>query len=392
MNGKERMLAAMEGRPSDCVPVAPCYPNIYLRRFEWQAYLDRYRARVGDKSEYPITPDEDNQIIYESKLQSFEAWGELPDWIGVTRTPTRVTQTHSIIRARDDDFFLVDTRTGTETSLRELARGESNPLMFGKMEDLAIMRELTLAEIDAKIPIVSIQDLLDSGEFEVAKRIIALTQDRVFLHAVLSTPYTNGKYVVGFDAMLVGMRTEKKLIHYVVDRHLTATLELLEAWAALGIDGIFFQETLAGADFISPADYDEFVFPANRQLIRRCQNLGLKAIYYSTGDIRPRLPRILELAPDAFAFEESRKNYQLDIAQIRAQVGDALCLFGNIDAYNIMEIGSDDDLRAEIARQMRGGRIARGKFISGIGSPITPGTVPERVWYFIRLSRELGTS
>jgi uroporphyrinogen-III decarboxylase len=118
----------------------------------------------------------------------------------------------------------------------------------------------------------------------------------------------------------------------------------------------------------------------------------MKAIYYSTGDIRPRLPRILELAPDAFAFEESRKNYQLDIAQIRAQVGDALCLFGNIDAYNIMEIGSDDDLRAEIARQMRGGRIARGKFISGIGSPITPGTVPERVWYFIRLSRELGTS
>ncbi|MBI5652735.1 MAG: hypothetical protein HZC40_20155 [Chloroflexi bacterium] len=390
MNGKARMLAAIEGRPTDCVPVAPCYPNIYLRRFEWQAYLDHYRARLGNQSEYPITPDEDNQIIYESKLQSFEAWGELPDWIGVTRTPTRDVQARSLIRARDDDLFLVDPRAGSETSLRELARGESNPLMFGKMEDLAISREMSFAEIDEKVPVESKQVLLDSGAFEVAKRIIALTQDRVFLHAVLSTPYTNGKYVVGFDAMLVGMRTEKELIHYVVDRHLAATLELLEAWAALGIDGIFFQETLSGADFISPADYAEFVFPANRQLFRRCQDLGLKAIYYSTGDIRARLPRILELAPDALAFEESRKNYLLDIAQIRAQVGAELCLFGNIDAYNIMEIGSGAELRAEITRQMRGGRVANSKFISGIGSPITPGTSPTRVWDFIRLSRELG--
>lgn len=386
------MLAAMSGRASDGVPIAPCYPNIYLRRFEWQAYLDRYRARLGSAAEYRVTPEEDNQIIFESKLESFKQWQELPDWIGVTRTFTRESQAHSVIRARDGEYFLVDESKPTETNLSALAQGESNELMFGRMEDLATSRELTYADVDAKVPVVSKQELLDSGAFDVAKRIIAEFRDRIFLHAVLSTPYTNAKYVVGFENLLTGMRTEQDLIHYVVERHRQATEQLLEAWAALGIDGIFFQETLSGHDFISPGDYDEFVFPANKHLIARCQALGLKAIYYLTGDIRSRLPRILDLAPDALAFEESRKKYVLDIAQIRAGVGDNLCLFGNIDVYQVLEQGTDDELRAEILRQIRGGRTANGAFISGIGSPITPDTSPARVGAFIRMCRELGGS
>jgi uroporphyrinogen-III decarboxylase len=384
------MLAAMSGRAGDGVPVAPCYPNIYLRRFEWQAYLDLYRARLGDATEYPVTPEEDNRIIFESKLESFKAWRELPDWIGVTRGPARATQMHSVVRARDGEFFLIDWSKQTETNLSALAQGESNELMSGRMQDLATSHELTFAQVDARVPVVPKAELLASGAFDVARRIIAEFQGRMFLHAVLSTPYTSAKYVVGFDNMLTGMRTAQDLIGYVVERHRQATEQLLEAWASLGIDAVFFQETLSGGDFISPEDYDGFVFPANKQLFERCQALGLKAIYYLTGDIRTRLPRILELGPDALAFEESRKRYVLDPAQIRAGVGERLCLFGNIDVFQVLEQGSEEDLRAEILRQIRSGRTAAGAFISGIGSPITPDTSPERVGTFIRMCRELG--
>jgi uroporphyrinogen-III decarboxylase len=186
------------------------------------------------------------------------------------------------------------------------------------------------------------------------------------------------------------LREEKPLLHYIAERAYHAAVELTRAWAGLRVDAIYFQETLSAADFIAPADYDEFVFPTTKALTQECQKLGMKAILYLTGNSMPRLPRLMEMSLDGLGVEESRKNFVVDIAKVREQVGNDLCLFGNIDAYGILEIGSDDQLQAELERQWRGGANASGTaFAMSPGSPITPGTTRERVRDFIRRTREL---
>ncbi len=389
MNGKGRMLAALNREPYDMVPVAPCFPNIYLRQPEYQAYLDAYRARMGDAAEYPLNPNEDNEIIFESKVKSLEAWGELPDWIGVTRSPARDVQARSVIQVRDGDSFLIDPQKQSELNLTDLTRGESNELMRERTEDLAAFRDLSHEEINQRIPIISKKELLESGVFEVPQRMMARFKDAHFMHAVISTPYTSAKYVTGLIKTMYMLREEKSLLHYVVDRCYQAALELTKAWAELGVYGIYFQETLSAGDFIAPRDYDEFVYPTTKELVKQCQMLGMKAMLYLAGNAIPRLPRLIEIGLDALAVEESRKNFVVDIAEVRAKVGDNLCLFGNIDAYGILEIGSDEKLKAEIARQLRDGSTPNGAFVMSPGSPITPGTTRARVRDFIHQAREL---
>jgi uroporphyrinogen decarboxylase-like protein len=390
MNGKERVFAALRRQPSDVVPVTPCFPNIFLRQPEWAAYTKAYRARIGKDAEYRVRPEEDNQIILESKLKSLEAWQEMPDWIGVTRSPTREIQERSVIRERDGDLFLFDTDKQTELNLSNLVRGDSNELMQERTDDLSAMRELSHDEIDERVPIISCNDLLRSGAFLVPKMMMDRFRNDYFMHAVISTPYTSAKYVTGLVKMMYMLREEKAELHYIVDRCYQAALELTKAWAALGVYGIYFQETLSAADFIAPQDYDEFVYPTTKELVKECKALGMHAMLYMAGNSVPRVPQLAEMGLDALAVEESRKNFKVNIAQVRAQAGDGLALFGNIDAYGIMEVGSDEVLDAEISRQIREGSTRDGAFLMSTGSPITPDTSSARVKRFIQRTREFG--
>ena len=86
--------------------------------------------------------------------------------------------------------------------------------------------------------------------------------------------------------------------------------------------------------------------------------------------------------------EESKKNFVIDIGEVRAAVGPDLCLLGNVDAYAIVEQAAEADLAAEVARQAQ---VAGhdGAFIVGLGSPVTLPTAPERIDLLIRAARDV---
>lgn len=384
------MLAALSGGKPDVVPVAPCYLGIYLRPLEWQAYAHAYRLRLGPNGELALSPPEDNEILFESRVRALAAWPEMPDWIGVARGPSAEQQRRTLIRARGGELFLVDRQQQSETALSALAAGESNSLLRERVHDLSASESLSQAAIELRVPIVPADELLASGSFDVARRMVEHFGGHTFVHAIISTPYTSAKYVTGLYPLLCMMKSERQLLLEIIDRCLQAAVEQVRVWAALGVHGLWLQETLSSADMISPSDYDTFVYPTTRQLVRECQALGMKAILYVAGDVTPRLPCLAEMAPDALAVEESKKGFTLDIGAIRAAVGPDLCLFGNLDAYGVLERGSDDELRTEIARQLHAARADQGAFVMGIGSPITPATPPARVATFIRMCRDLG--
>ena len=83
------------------------------------------------------------------------------------------------------------------------------------------------------------------------------------------------------------------------------------------------------------------------------------------------------------------KGYVNDLGQIADQVGDRLCLWGNLDPVGVVERVSDDALREAMAAQVAVGRRT-GRFIISTGSPITPRTPLARIRRFIELGWELG--
>ena len=132
--------------------------------------------------------------------------------------------------------------------------------------------------------------------------------------------------------------------------------------------------------------YDEFVLPYDRELLKELRDLGLHTIFYVCGDVLPRLTRLVELAPTALAVEESKKGFEINLADVAKSIGNRMALFGNLDSTRIMH-WSDTQMAAHIEQQRRDARPAAG-FIVSMGSPFPLETPRERITAFIRAARQ----
>ena len=90
--------------------------------------------------------------------------------------------------------------------------------------------------------------------------------------------------------------------------------------------------------------------------------------------------------------EESKKGFKIDIEDVVDVVQGRIAVLGNLDAIGVLQGGSEQDLEAEIARQVRVGRRNKGRFIMSIGSPVTPATPVERVRHYCDLVHRMGSA
>lgn len=118
---------------------------------------------------------------------------------------------------------------------------------------------------------------------------------------------------------------------------------------------------------------------------------GLASIYYYCGDPTGKWDALLDAGADALALEESKKGFRIDIEDVVERVAGRCAVLGNLDAIDLLEHGSEAELRAEIARQIAAGRRNGGRFVMSLGSPVTPGTPVARVRRYCDLVRDLGS-
>ena len=246
------------------------------------------------------------------------------------------------------------------------------------------------ADVDALLPIRSAEELEAQGAFAVTRILAARVGDRLPISCIAPTPFWSTYGLLGFQGMMVMMREKPELFAYLMERRGRQRMEMLKGLARAGVEYVWLEECLSSADLISPRDYERFAFATTGPTIAEAKRLGLTVILYYCGDVIPRLPWLVRLGMDALAVEESKKGFSVDIADVIAAVGDTCCVFGNVDAVQVMCEGSKETIRAEVDRQIRLGQRARG-FVLCQGSPFTLDTPPDKVGWFVQCARRYGS-
>ena len=167
-------------------------------------------------------------------------------------------------------------------------------------------------------------------------------------------------------------------------------MEILKGLARAGVQYVWMEECLSSADLISPRDYERFAFATAGPTIAEAKQLGLTVILYYCGDVISRLPWLKRLGMDALAVEESKKGFTVDIADVIAGVNGACCVFGNVDAVQVMFDGTPEAIQAEVHRQLTLGQQAKG-FVLCQGSPFTLDTPPGKVAWFVQCARQFNS-
>ena len=371
---KERMIKALRGEQSDVYPVAPAYPSLFLADFERAYYAEQYRLRLRGRQSYPVQYEEDILLRKQAFYQSNGIFKARPDWMEVHRGASRAWAKRTEMVLQDGVVFYQDVYSGVRAAVSEIyiPSGDSQLVsQNASRQDLwDISGEIQSKEqIDELIPVVKADEMLARGDFEYPMQVVADYGDEYFLSTVLDTPFSYAYDYLGFQGLMLFQHDHPDLLHYMLERNLLQTEEVMKGWAASGIHGVYAEEVFTGADIISQRSYDEFVFPYNQAYFEFMSKLGLLPIHYVCGNIIPRLERISQLEIAAVAAEESKKNFQIDLAEIVKGVDGRVAVFGNIDAIQYGLHASLDEVAGEVRRQVNLGGQAKG-FVVSTGSPL----------------------
>ena len=412
MNSRERLQKAIAGEPTDVPAVAPAYMSLYLSAEAQRLYRAAYQRKVEEglrpASTTPaptavvgIDHAEDARLRAEAILGAYEILGEQPDWIHTHPAETRDWAERGEMRFADGRWLYDDRQTGETIDMDEPGRLMlptatrylypalgSRPANADLWDESAGLQ--TRTDVDALLPIRSAEELEAQGAFEVTRILAERVGDRMPISCIAPTPFWSTYGLLGFQGMMIMMREKPDLFAYLMERRGRQRMALLAGQAAAGVRYLWLEECLSSADLISPWDYERFAYATAGPTIAKAKQLGLTVILYYCGDVIPRLPWLKRLGMDALAVEESKKGFSVDIAEVIAAVGDTCCVFGNVDAIQVMCEGSKETIRAEVDRQIRLGQCARG-FVLCQGSPFTLDTPPDKVGWFVQCARRHGS-
>ena len=383
LTAKERMIRALSGEKSPGFPAAPCYLGLFLADFERAYYVEQYRRRLRGRTRYDLNHEEDTFFRAQALYQSYGVFKVRPDWIEVHQGASRAWTERTEIVVQDRLLYYQDRETGERVSMHTAPMPRGDACLTPSSSALTDVWDTSDSlqgqdDVDAHVPILTAEQLLSRGDYDLPRQVVADYGDDYFISTILDTPFSYAYDYLGFQGLMTMQYDQPSLLHYLLQRQLTQTQEVMRAWAAVGVHGIYVEEVFTGADLISPRSYDEFVFTYNQPYFRFMKELGLLPIHYVCGDVIPRLERIVQYDIAAVAVEESKKNFCIEIEEVVNRVGDRVAVFGNIDTVRFGLNGTLEEMAAEVCRQARIGARARG-FIVSTGSPFPLDTNPRLI-------------
>lgn len=378
LTGRQKIEAAFSPEGASEIAAVLCYEGIYIR--------DHWEQLTSCPWWYLQDPNLEHQMRWRRDV--IAATGQ--DWFVLPVCYSREERENLLIRTFAGHKYLVDKRTGQRKRLNKPRIGGWTA--SGEPESVR-PKHLTQSfdEIDALIPEPSVfcrQAFIAEGKAELATRLLREYGQELFPIHHVSSPLWSCYSLWGFEGMMTMIAERPELVEYVCQRSLKQSSHIVQRAAALGAAGIWIEDCMT--DMISPAAFARLNVAFLRPLVDEIRALGMKSIYYFCGDPMGKWEQLLAVGADALSLEESKKGFSIDIEDVVERVRGRCVVLGNLDAIHLLETGSEDALRAEIARQIAAGRRNGSRFIMSIGSPVTPGTSVRRVRLYCDLVHELG--
>jgi uroporphyrinogen decarboxylase len=300
MTGRERILAALCGEPTDRTPVM--LHNFLMAARESGLTMARFRS--------------DGRAIAAAFIRAVETY--------------------------DYDGILVDVSTAM------LAGALGVPV--DRPEDLpARCRGPLIPSLEA-VPDLPPADIAGYSEIEAALEAVRLLKahfgDAIAVRGNADqAPFSLAAMVRGLDAWLMDLvEADPARIRALLDYSRSATFQFLDLMAEAGADVLSNGDSPAGPDLISPLAYRRFAQPWEKACADRAHALGKPYVLHICGDTGRILEDMIATGADGLELD-----YKTDPQRARAALRGRACMIGNIDPSGVLALGTP----AEVERRTR---------------------------------------
>ena len=378
MTGRQKIEAAFSEDGTPEIPAVICYEGIYVR--------DHWDQLTDCPWWYIYSLDIEEQVAWQRDV--IERTGQ--DWFWLPAFVSRDERASTALEERPDGVFRIDRCTGREERLVRPQVGGWSP--GGQLQSIRPARPAASPEeIDRMLPLPDESDLAafrSDGRADLAGVLLREFGEQLFPFCHVASPLWGCYGLWGFEGMMTMVAERPDLVEHACRRVLARSKQGVRMAAALGAAGIWIEECMT--DMVSPAAFASLNVPFVREVVEEIRSAGMRSIYYYCGNPAGKWDLIFSVGADAVSLEESKKGFTIDIEEVVDRAGGRCAVLGNLDAIVLLAHGSRGALRAEISRQIAAGRRNRSRFITSLGSPVTPPTTVGRVRLYCDLVHGLG--
>ena len=325
MNGRQRILAMLEGRPVDHLPLMP---------ITMMFAADQAGVRYGKYAA-------DYRLLVEAQIRTAEKFDF--DHVSCISDPAReAADCGAAVKYFDDQPPAIDeTRAllADKTALGRLA--VPDPLGGGRMHDRVKAAELLKQRIG--------RDKLIEGWIE--------------------GPCAEAADLRGINTLMTDFFDDPAFVRDLFDFILEMELQFAKAQIDAGIDVMGIGD--AAASLVGPQIYEEFVLPYEQKMVDGVHAMGAKVRLHICGNIGRILSGIGRLGCELVDVD-----WLVPLSQARAEMGPEQILAGNLDPVAVLRAGTPQSITAALA-ECRG--QAGPRYIVAAGCEVTRDTPEENV-------------
>lgn len=145
------------------------------------------------------------------------------------------------------------------------------------------------------------------------------------------------------------------------------------------VDAMKLSSPIAGAGFVSRAQYEEFVLPYETAVIDAVhRQYGIPCYIHTCGSIGDRLELMARAGTDGLECLDPPPLGNVDLAQAVTTIGQGMFIKGNLDSVNELLSKSTAEVKAIARERLKIGRQARG-FILSSACSVAPRVPPENL-------------
>ena len=332
MNGRERILALLDGKPVDRLPVMPI-----TMMFAANQLGVSYRKYSNDPC-----------ALAEGQIRTAETFGF--DYVNTMSDPAR----EAADCGAKVEYF------------------DNQPAAL--VEDQALLADKTsLASL--KIP-----DPLGGGRMTTGLRALSLYKERVrdkLIEGWVEGPCAEAADLRGINTLMLDFFDDPSFVFDLFEFVVAMELRFARAQIEAGADSIGIGD--AAASLVGPDIYERFVWPYEKKLVDGIRAMGAHVRLHICGNITPLLKRIGDLHCDIVDLDS-----MVSIAQARRIMGPRQVLLGNANPVTVVRGGTAED----VFKTLKSCADEAGlNYIIGAGCEIPVDTPPANVHTFAEFSR-----
>lgn len=226
--------------------------------------------------------------------------------------------------------------------------------------------------------------------FEIFELVYRKTGDEFSIHGEITSPFDYFLDLLGHQNGLISIMIEPEKSKSILEKFAEGVKRIAVSMCDKQIDAIKISSPFAGMGFISSEQYQEFVLPFERSIIKAIRERGKHAYIHTCGSITDRLELMRESGASGLECLDPPPIGNVELEDAFHRVGDDLFIKGNIDSVNSLLFADDEKARQDVRRIIETGK-SRGKgFILSTACSIAPMVTRERLLMLSQLIDEYG--